>query len=137
MSVSKIMSTPVVTVNMDDKLSVVKKIFDQSRFHHILVIDGGVLVGVISDRDLLRNISPYVDTLAQTHRDQATLDNRAHQIMTRELITLTSDQKISDAVNTFNQNKISCIPVVDDALKPIGIISWRDILKALGQIKRS
>ena len=34
-------------------------------------------------------------------------------------------------IKIFNKHDISCIPVVDDEHKPVGIISWRDILKTL------
>ncbi|WP_082793705.1 CBS domain-containing protein [Zhongshania aliphaticivorans] len=33
----------------------------------------------------------------------------------------------------MNQNKISCIPIVDSEEAPVGIISWRDIMRELGK----
>ena len=132
MSVEKIMSKTVVTVEMDDSLRVVKEIFDNTRFHHLLVVESGKLVGVISDRDLLKAISPHIGTMSETAKDLATLTKRrVHQIMTRKPVVLGQNTRIFDAIEIFNNNKISCIPVVDDAFKPIGMISWRDILKAL------
>ena len=53
MSIRRIMSKSVVTVAMDDPLSRIKETFDRHGFHHLLVVDAGELVGVISDRDLL------------------------------------------------------------------------------------
>jgi acetoin utilization protein AcuB len=38
-----------------------------------------------------------------------------------------------DAVNLFNTHQISCIPIVKNDRDPVGILSWRDILKTLGQ----
>jgi acetoin utilization protein AcuB len=38
---------------------------------------------------------------------------------------------IAEAIKLFLDHRISCIPVVDAALKPVGILSWRDVLKAL------
>lgn len=131
MSVETIMSKTIVTVEMDDSLRVVKEIFDNSRFHHLLVIDSGKLVGVISDRDLLKTINPYVGTTSETARDMASLNKKAHQIMTRKPVVLGKDAEISDIVDIFNKHTISCIPVVDEKFKPVGIISWRDALKAL------
>lgn len=131
MSVNNIMTTSVVTVEMDDPLSVVKEIFDNARFHHLLVVEKGKLTGVISDRDLLKAISPNIGTAAETSRDTATLNKRAHQIMTRKPITLTPESGIQDAIKLFNSHDISCIPVVDKSNVPVGIISWRDILRAI------
>jgi acetoin utilization protein AcuB len=51
--------------------------------------------------------------------------------MTRKPVTLTPSAGIYDAIKIFNIYNISCIPVVDDENKPVGIISWRDVLKAI------
>ena len=131
MSLNTIMSYPVVTVEMDDPLSVVKEIFDSTHFHHLIVVASGCVVGVISDRNLLKEISPRLGSPAETEKDRAVLNKRAHQIMTRPAITLPVTAQIHQAVSLFNQRNISCIPVVDDNNKPVGIVSWRDILKAI------
>lgn len=125
------MTKSVVTVEMDDKLSLVKEIFDNSKFHHLLVIDGGKLFGVVSDRDLLKAISPNLGTMVVTYRDLATLNKRVHQIMTRKPITLKPDDSISDAAALFNTHRISCIPIVNDEFQPVGIVSWRDLIKTM------
>ena len=125
------MTTRVVTVEMDDRLEVVKQIFDSMRFHHLLVIDEHrKLTGVVSDRDLLRAISPYVGSATETTRDTATLNKRVHQIMSRNLITLQPEAAVADAIDLLLTHRISCVPIVDDEFKPVGIISWRDLLKS-------
>ncbi len=129
MRVEEIMSKTVVTVELDDSLKVVKEIFDNTRFHHLLVIESEKLFGVLSDRDLLKALSPNIGTIAETARDAASLNKRVHQIMTRKPVTISKNAGISDAIHIFNHHNISCIPVVDDDRKPVGILSWRDILK--------
>ncbi len=135
MSVEKIMSKRVVTVEMDDSLRMVKEIFDKTRFHHLLVVESGKLFGVISDRDLLKALSPHIGTVRETARDTASLNKRVHQIMTRKPVVVGQNAGIFDAIEIFNNHNISCVPVVDDECKPVGIISWRDILKALESIR--
>jgi acetoin utilization protein AcuB len=125
-----IMTPRVVTVELDDPLETVKKIFDSVKFHHLLVVEAGRLCGVISDRDLLRAVSPYIGTRSETARDAATLKKRVHQIMTRKPVTLPSEATVGDAVKVFLEHRVSCIPVVDATFKPIGIVSWRDLLKS-------
>ncbi|MEA1949939.1 MAG: CBS domain-containing protein [Planctomycetota bacterium] len=132
MAINQLMSKDVVTIEMDDSLDVAKEIFDSTHFHHLLVVESGKLFGVISDRDLLKSISPNIGTAAETARDAASLNKKVHQIMTRKLVTLGADASVYDAIEIFNRHNISCIPVVDDDRRPVGIISWRDILKALG-----
>jgi acetoin utilization protein AcuB len=132
MEVGSIMTTRVVSVEMDDRLDVVKKIFDTLKFHHLLVVDDHrILKGVVSDRDLLKALSPYVGSAAENARDIATLNRRVHQIMSRNLITLQPQASIPEAVKLFLEHRISCIPIIDEALRPVGILSWRDVLKTL------
>src|SRR5580692_10307783 len=132
MIMGDIMTARVVTVEMDDRLEAVKEIFDTMSFHHLLVVDEHKkLSGVVSDRDLLRAISPYVGSAAETARDLATLNKRVHQIMTRHPITLRPQSEVAEAVRVLLGHRISCIPVVDDERNPVGIVSWRDVLKSL------
>jgi len=131
MSVKKFMTTRIVTVEMDDDLKTVKEIFDHTNFHHLLVVEDGELVGVISDRDLLKAISSNIGKLWETPKDAATLNKRVHQIMSREPITLTPDDNIEKALVYFVTKKISSIPVVNNENKVVGILSWRDILRAM------
>lgn len=131
MLIQDVMTKRVVTIEMDDKLSVVKDIFENSKFHHLLVIEDEKLFGVVSDRDLLKALSPNLGTMTETYKDAATLNKKVHQIMTRKPITLTPSATVKDAVNLFNTHRISCIPIVDKDFRPIGIVSWRDILKSM------
>ncbi|MFL0796783.1 MAG: CBS domain-containing protein [Cellvibrionaceae bacterium] len=131
MKIKNLMSNKLITVKLDDDLAKIKEIFDNSNFHHLLVIENTKLFGVISDRDLLKSISPNVDTIAATEKDLFSLNKRAHQIMTRNPITINEDAAITEAVQLFNSNNISCIPVIDKNQKPVGIISWRDIIRLL------
>src|SRR5450755_1770774 len=131
MNICDIMSTKVVSVDMDDKLSTVKELFDRLKFHHLLVVEAGKLFGVVSDRDLLKALSPKLGTISESEKDAATLNKRVHQIMTRNPISLHPEASVLDAVNMFNTHRVSCIPIVNIDRQPVGILSWRDILKAL------
>jgi acetoin utilization protein AcuB len=131
MAIRAIMSSPVETVNMDDRLSVVKSVFERTHFHHLLVVEEKKLLGVISDRDLLKTISPTLGTAAEVLRDTAILNKRAHQIMTRSPIFLHEGDMISQAIDVFLNNNVSCIPVLDGDENVAGIVSWRDILRAI------
>lgn len=130
-SVQDIMTRSVISVGVQDTLATVKEIFDNAGFHHLLVVEGDELIGVVSDRDLLKAVSPNIGTPLETPDDILTLEKRVYQIMSTNLIVLTDDACVGDAVNTFNNHIISCIPVVDSQQRPVGIISWRDILRIL------
>ena len=133
MKVASIMTIGFVSVSLDDTLFTIKTSIDNANIHHLHVVDNEQLSGVISDRDLLKALSPNIDTAAERTRDLATLNKKAHQIVNRKLATLSADASVFDAIDIFNNTKMSCIPIVDDNSKPVGILTWRDIMKTLGK----
>lgn len=133
MGVANIMSKRVVSVHMDDSLQSLRELFAATVFHHLVVVHDNELKGIISDRDLMKAVSPFVDTISERMLDRATLDKKAHQIMTREVITLEPHDTIVTAIELFNSNKISCIPIVDDKNRPVGMVSWRDVMQFMQQ----
>lgn len=133
MGVANIMSKRVVSVYMDDSLQSLRELFTATGFHHLVVVHDNKLQGIISDRDLLKAVSPFVDTISERMADRATLDKRAHQIMTREVITLSPESSIVTAIELFNNNKISCIPIIDEKSQPVGMVSWRDVMRFMQQ----
>ena len=130
MQISEVMTKRVATVEMDDDMKLVKGIFDAASFRHLLVVNAERLVGVLSDRDLLKCISPNIGTLAEETRDTQTLNTKVHQVMSRQLITLTEEASVKEAIKLFNNNRISCIPIIGKDHKPVGIVSWRDIFRS-------
>jgi len=130
-SIKKIMTVKLVTVTLDDKLETVKEIFDSLKFHHLLVMEEHKLLGVVSDRDLLKALSPNIGSARETYQDIASLNKRVHQIVTRRPIVLQESATVDDAIQAFNTHGISCLPVVDLNFRPVGIVTWRDILKNL------
>lgn len=131
MKVGEIMTKRVVTVTLDDRLSTVKEIFDHAKFHHLLVVEDGALCGVVSDRDLLKALSPNLGTAVESWKDAATLNKQVHQIVSRKLVTLGEEADVKEAARLFLSHNISCIPIVDAAMRPAGILSWRDILRTM------
>lgn len=130
MIVADIMTANPVTINMDTELSLIKEIFDHVYFHHLLVEDASdnTFVGVISDRDLLKALSPYIHTAAETLRDKETLTKRAHQIMSRQVDTVTPTTDCNIAVQKMLDADISCLPVIGDGKVILGIVTWKDFL---------
>ena len=123
------MTRPVVTVSMDDTLETVRDLFERERFHHAIVIEQGRVVGVVSDRDLLRNISPFVGKFAERTQDAASLKRRVHQVMTRRLVWACSATPIAKAAETMLLERVSCLPILDSAGECVGIVTLRDILR--------
>ncbi len=129
MTLADIMTTTVVTVSMDDNLRDIRQIFDRYRFHHVVVVEDGKAVGIISDRDVLKHLSPFIGKLSERAQDVDCLNRRAHQIMTRRLMHASPEMPISDALALMIQNDISCLPVLDGNGKCLGVVTSRDMLR--------
>lgn len=131
-TVADIMSTRVVTIDMDDRLTIVKEIFDSAPFHHLLVVENDRLQGVLSERDYLRILSPHIGAINETERDVETLQRRAHQVMTRSPITTTPECSLHAATQLLLQHNIGSLPVLAQG-KIVGIVTWKDLLRAYSQ----
>jgi acetoin utilization protein AcuB len=129
MKVKSIMIEKVLKVRMDDSIGTICNILEHVEFHHLLVVKGRELVGILSDRNVLRVISPFLGTLSEEPRDMTLLTRKIHQIMTRKPITVDKDTSIGAAASLLLDNNISCLPVVSPKGWIDGIVTWRDILR--------
>ncbi|MFB6279488.1 MAG: CBS domain-containing protein [Salinibacter sp.] len=128
MTVDGIMSREVVTVSPDTALMDIRKRLQEGGFHHMLVVEEGALCGVISDRDVLQAISPFLDTYTEDHRDVKTLSQPASEIMQSDPITVGPDTSIEDASQTLLDNRVSSLPVVESG-DLLGIVTGKDMLE--------
>ncbi len=129
-TVGEIMTSKVVTVEMDDSLEVIRDIFRKVKFHHLIVVDGEKIVGVLSDRDFLKAISPYVNTMSETNRDRATLEKRAHQIMSHYPVTVQKSCQTQTAAKLMLDRRVSCLPVTMPDGILVGVVTWKDVFRA-------
>lgn len=134
MNISEIMTQPVLTVGLDDSVSDIEEIFIKSKVRHILVVEEGELFGVVSERDLLRAMNPYLEARIYTTRDLAALNQRVHQIVIRKPIALNVNASIDDVINTFKNIRVGCIPILDDNNWPVGVVTRGDIFKFFDEI---
>jgi acetoin utilization protein AcuB len=122
------MTRHVITVSMDDSLRKVREVFESCRFHHLVVTEHGRVVGIISDRDLLKHISPFVGKISERTQDAHTLEKRVHQIMTRRLVWCSAQSTLGEAGRLMLDHTVSCLPVLDHAGHCVGILTMRDML---------
>jgi acetoin utilization protein AcuB len=131
MQVGDIMTREVVAVGLDTTVRQVRQFFERRPFHHVLVADCGELVGVVSDRDLLKNLSPFVgNVLAERPQDRALLDRRIHRVMTRKPVSVVAETPVRAAWLMLEKDT-TCLPVVDERLGSVGIVTARDMLQFL------
>src|SRR3546814_19196525 len=97
MRVMDMWTSSPISVRLDYNLATIKQICDSHGFHHLLVVAEDELFGIISDRDVLRAISPFVDSVSERAIDAATMKRHAHQIMTRKPVTTRPDVAVEVA----------------------------------------
>jgi acetoin utilization protein AcuB len=128
-TINDIMSRDVVCVSPDTALMEIRRNLHERGFHHLLVRDEDEqLVGVISDRDVLKAVSPFLNTYSESARDVRSLERPASEIMREEPVTVTPDTSVSDAAGTLLEHKISCLPVLDGS-DLVGIVTTKDLLR--------
>lgn len=129
MLVENIMTENVLCVSPTTTVKELRDLFSNNSFHHLLVAQDSKLLGVISDRDVIGILSPFIDTTDTSKRDQALLEKTAEDIMSTNLTTAERDTSIDTSAILLLENNISCLPVVSDDEQIEGILTWKDMLK--------
>ena len=127
MNVGSVMTEKVFKVTPEDSIGTIHEILEKVEFHHLLVVEDEKLVGIVSDRDILKAIGPLLSASSRGGGEDI-LKQKVSQIMTRKLITVKRDTPLEEATNLVLKNNISCLPVVTPAGEVDGILSWKDIL---------
>lgn len=115
---SAIMTKDVVTVNPDDSLDRVKELLFKKRIHHLPVVEGKKLVGIVTSWDLIKSQIDWKDYSKTKVKD----------IMTRNVATLGPNELIGAAAMIFLKNLFHGLPITDDEGNLLGIVTTHDIL---------
>ena len=123
------MSTKVVTLERNDKLSVADDVMKQERIRHIPILDSdGGLCGIITQRDLFRGIIlrslGFGSRAEQKMLDMLSIKDAMHE----DVITTTPDTPLAEAAEVMLEKKIGCLPVVDGG-RLSGLLSEADFVK--------
>lgn len=129
MAVANIMTRTLITVTQETTVKEMQTLLDKYPIHHLLVTENNKLVGVVSDRDILHIISPYLNTKVESEKDLFTLTRTASQLMLRDPVSIKPNASIRDAARHFIENKVSLLPVVNDDGEAIGVLSWKDVMR--------
>jgi len=134
--VSQVMASPVISVRPSDNLEKINFLLHKHKIHHVIVVDDNKLIaGIISDRDILSAISPFLGTSVESKLDRNTLEKTAWQLMKPNPVVARINSTIPEAANLLIQSNISCLPIIDLAGEPVGMLSWKDILRIVAKAK--
>ena len=127
--VSDLMSSDVRTLGRNDSLRLADDILRLERIRHLPVLDDdGVLVGILSQRDLFRGALARALGYGE-HAQEAMLSHlRVKNVMTNDPTTVTPKTTLAKAARTMIDAGIGCLPVVADE-KLAGILSESDFVR--------
>ena len=123
--VADVMTAKVVTLSPHHSFSEAANLMNDRFFRHCVVVDThGQLVGVISDRDILRALA----------RNPNSRTKSLDQIMTHNPVTVRRNTHIADAVGKIISKRINCLPVVEEDGSVCGIVTSTDLLRSYQQL---
>ncbi len=116
LTTADLMITAVVTVRADETITEAHADMEMGMFRHLPVVDQrGRLVGILSDRDLLRALSrPSATTIAE--------------VMTRDPVTVRANAPAHLAAQLMLDRKIGALPVVGEDGHMIGLVTVTDFV---------
>jgi CBS domain-containing protein len=122
MTVRSILDTKghdILSVEPDAKLSAAVKLLSERRIGAVLVMSGGRIEGILSERDIVRVLG---------ERGAAVLDEPVSAVMTRKVVSCREKDTVSSIMERMTSGKFRHLPVVEDD-KVVGLISIGDIVK--------
>ncbi|HYT79941.1 MAG TPA: CBS domain-containing protein [Actinomycetota bacterium] len=120
MRVSEIMTNAAVTDQPDDTLSEAASKMWRQQTGSLLVIDGEDLVGILTERDVLKAVATGVNLT----------DTRISEVMTKDLVTVGPQTSLREAAKIMADRWIRHLPVMDGG-KLVGVVSQRDLAGVL------
>lgn len=128
------MGRNVVTISASERMSTVEDIMTLGHVRHMPVVQGGRLVGVVSERDLLRASLSVLSEHRGAERRAFLHVVEIARVMSTPPIVIGPDASVDEAALVMAEKKIGCLPVVEgDQL--IGMVTETDVLRCLAGVE--
>lgn len=134
-NVKDCMARDVVVIGQEETVAAAYQIMSSRQIRHLPVVDrSGKVVGIFSDRDLNRAYPPReTDSGWYYPKEELQLLSLRH-FMTADPTTIGPEAPLKDAVRIFVRDKIGLIPVTGPDGRPVGVISYIDVLKKIASL---
>jgi CBS domain-containing protein len=130
--VSKIMTTKLVTVHHGEPVSKIRQLIRDHGIHHVPVVNGNKLVGIVSNSDVLR--VSFGDAFKTDERAvDATLDHTMtlEQLMQKDPVSVRDNAPIREAAQILARGDFHSLPVVSEGHKLVGMVTSTDLIRYL------
>jgi acetoin utilization protein AcuB len=126
--IREIMPEKMVTISESDTLSTVEDIMTLGEVRHMPVVRGGRLVGIVSERDLLRVSLSNLTEFGTEQRRAFLHVVEIARVMSTPPIVIDPEASVTEAARVMALHKIGCLPVVEDD-ELLGIVTDTDLLR--------
>jgi acetoin utilization protein AcuB len=131
MVVSEIMSAQPFAVKASESIGSVMRKLAEADVRHFPVVEAGVLVGIVSDRDLRSFAPTALVQMEHSGEIQRMLAQPVSSVMSSDLVTVDPETDIVDVIDIMLEQKVGAVPVVEvDGDKLLGIVSYMDVRAA-------
>ena len=128
--ISEHMSSPVITGKPEDGIRATYFRLREAGIHHLPILDGSRLVGILSDRDLRR--PDWVDEAPDLAHPYYLDDNMSvNSLMTRNPVTIHTYSNLLQAAELILRQGFGALPVLDKGGHLTGILTKSDLITAL------
>lgn len=121
MRLRDIMTIGIVTIDLREPATTARAEMRRHRIRHLVVVDGGRVAGIISERDL-----------AGVNGVEARHDRPVQELMTVDVVSATPSTTVRQAANLMRGHTIGCLLIVQDE-ELIGLVTTTDLLDQIGR----
>ena len=130
--VADVMTREVRTLAPNDQLRLAEELMKQGRFRHVVVVDDGRVVGVLSQRDIFHGALAWSLGQGRKAHEQLLAVTSVKDVMGSRVVTVDPEAPLAEAAALLREHKIGCLPVVaGDAL--VGVLTEGDFLALLAR----
>lgn len=112
----------VCRVEPETPLDEVYRRLDEEHGVAVLVCEGARLLGIFTERDVLYRTALESDP-----------QTPVGELMSRDLVTLSSDHHLSEAIRTMAERGVRHLPIVDGESDDVGLVGGRDVLQMIAE----
>lgn len=138
MLIRDVMTTPAVTVAATTPIGTALRLMDDDKITSLPVVDlHGVLVGIVSEADLVQDEDLFADRVpvSVVRVSGTTPPRRVGEVMTHLVVTVRSDDELEVAIDLMRATMVKSLPVMEND-RVVGVISRSDLVHVLAQRDR-
>lgn len=127
------MTPDVRVVHPDDSIARLRDVMSEKHIRHVPVIDeDGSLVGLVSERDLLRRAAGLEDEVPLSLSEELSAALKVSDVMTWSVETVEADDDVATAAAIMLENKYGCLPVLEQG-ELAGILTEADFVRYVAE----